>query len=74
MHHMNTNEPACGAGLIEDGSCSAAVREEIAISAFSIYLRRGSPQGDDVRNWLDAEAQVRAKHASTVFVRPHAQR
>ena len=33
-------------------------RDEVAKKAYSLYLEEGRPQGHDVRNWLEAEAQM----------------
>jgi len=33
-------------------------RDEVAKKAYSLYLEEGCPQGHDVRNWLEAEAQM----------------
>lgn len=32
--------------------------DEIAVRAYFIYLKQGSPQGCDVQHWLAAEAQA----------------
>jgi len=33
--------------------------DEVAKEAYAIYLKEGRPQGHDVQNWLEAEAQLR---------------
>jgi Protein of unknown function (DUF2934) len=33
-------------------------QEEIAVRAYEIFQERGSIPGDDVRNWLEAEAEL----------------
>lgn len=66
---MSMKEPACQAHLNADGSSCSTIHEVIARLAYSIYVRRGSHDGEEVRNWLDAEAQVGAKHASTTYMR-----
>jgi hypothetical protein len=35
-------------------------RDEVARTAYFIYLNQGSPQGKDVQHWLAAEAQMTA--------------
>lgn len=55
-----------------DGSCCTANHDEIAKAAFCIYEKHGSQDGHDVRNWLDAETHVKAKHASSVHGAPPA--
>jgi hypothetical protein len=51
--HQNTAE-----------SCCQSTHDDIARAAFGLYEKHGSQDGHDVRNWLDAEAHVRAKQAS----------
>jgi hypothetical protein len=38
--------------------------EAIAIRAYRIYLGQGSTEGHAVRDWLEAEAQVRSEQQS----------
>lgn len=54
------------------GSCCTTNHDEIARAAFRIYEKHGSQNGQDVRNWLDAEAHVKAMHASTMHGIPPA--
>jgi len=49
-----------------DGSRCQTNHEEVARAAFSLYERQGSRNGQDMRHWLDAEAHVKAMHATTV--------
>ena len=35
-------------------------RDEVARTAYFIYLNRGCPQGQDVQHWLAAEARMTA--------------
>lgn len=51
------------------GSCCKTNHDEVARVAFCLYEKQGSQNGQDVRNWLDAEAHVKAMHASTVHGR-----
>ncbi len=37
---------------------SMPAHDEMAKKAYAIYLKEGRPQGRDVQNWLDAEAQM----------------
>jgi len=37
-------------------------QDEIARKAYFIYLDQGCPQGQDMRHWFEAEAQVIAAH------------
>lgn len=37
----------------------SATHDEVARTAFAIYTAQGSHHGNDLRNWLDAETQVR---------------
>jgi hypothetical protein len=36
----------------------APTQDEIAVRAYEIYVERGSIDGDDVSNWLEAEAEL----------------
>jgi Cu+-exporting ATPase len=36
----------------------ALARDDVAKKAYSLYLQGGRPQGHDVQNWLEAEAQI----------------
>lgn len=40
------------------------MRAEVADSAYRLYEKRGSRDGQDVQNWLEAESQVMAKHTA----------
>lgn len=44
-----------------DGECTA---EAIAIRAYRIYVARGPTEGHDLRDWLEAEAQLLAEQQS----------
>jgi len=41
----------------------AASHDEVAKKAYAIYQKEGSPQGHDVQNWREAEAQLRGAGA-----------
>lgn len=47
------------AGAVGAGSGSSPSSEEIARRAYEIYLRRGSSNGHDFDDWLEAERQLR---------------
>jgi Protein of unknown function (DUF2934) len=34
--------------------------EQISVRAYEIWLRKGRPLGQDQRNWLEAEAELKA--------------
>jgi hypothetical protein len=40
-------------------------QEKIAMRAYEKWLKQGQPQGRDVQNWLEAEAELRAEFART---------
>jgi hypothetical protein len=42
-------------------SMSEPTREEIAARAYQNYLKKGRPEGQDMQNWLEAEAQLRTE-------------
>jgi len=50
--------------------CRSTRHAEVACAAYAIFTRHGSRDGDDVRNWLDAEWRIQAQHATTVHGRP----
>lgn len=45
--------------------CCASVHDEVARTAYALYEQRGSQDGHAERNWLDAETQVKARHAES---------
>jgi Protein of unknown function (DUF2934) len=48
-------------GLSESANLSPAVRERIALRAYTLYERRGWVHGLDVEDWLEAERLVLAE-------------
>ena len=46
------------------GTCCPDSHDEVASLAFAAFERDGSEHGRDIRNWLDAEARVKAKHST----------
>jgi len=46
------------------GVSSDTTHDEVAMAAFALYREDGYQDGGDVQNWLDAEARVKARHAS----------
>jgi hypothetical protein len=42
--------------------------EKIAMRAFEKWCKRGQPQGTDLQDWLEAEAELRAEFARTAGV------
>lgn len=65
MRNMTTINTPKVSPQNHSGSCCKTNHEEVAQAAFCIYEKQGSQNGQDVRNWLDAEAHVKAMHAST---------
>lgn len=60
---MNTtNEP-------EDVG-NAPSHAEVASTAYAIYARHGSHDGEDLRDWLEAERRLTSQRAPTVHGRP----
>jgi hypothetical protein len=47
-------------------ACCASVHDEVARTAYGLYEQRGSQDGHAERNWLDAEAQVKSRHAESM--------
>jgi hypothetical protein len=44
---------------------SGPTMEEISVRAYQIYLEKGSPEGRELENWLEAEAQLKAERRPT---------
>jgi len=65
-HHvgMTTTSPHHQQLKQSESGC-ATVHDEVARAAFCLYEQQGSQGGNAVRNWMDAEAHVKAQHAST---------
>ena len=38
--------------------------DKIASRAYEIWVRKGKPHGQDLQNWTEAEAELRAEFAS----------
>lgn len=66
MWSMTTTSPPQNQQQSNTGSCCQTTHDEVARAAFSLYEKHGSQDGHDVRNWLDAEAHVKAKHAGAM--------
>ena len=58
LQHLHDNDSPT------TGSCCDAMHDEIAMAAYHNFVKRGHSDGNDVQNWLDAEAHVKAKHAN----------
>jgi hypothetical protein len=70
MKHSNLishqyNRPVSSRDLIQNGVDFAPSADEVARMAYLTYLNEGSPQGRDVRHWLDAEAHLQAERNET---------
>jgi hypothetical protein len=39
-------------------------QEKIAARAYEIWNRKGRPEGTDVQNWIEAEAELREEYAA----------
>jgi hypothetical protein len=42
----------------ENKTGTPPARDEVAQKAYARHVKEGRPQGHEVRNWLDAEAQI----------------
>jgi Protein of unknown function (DUF2934) len=49
-----------GMKLHERQTVAGPSQDEVAKKAYSIYLARGRPQGQDQQHWFEAEAQMMA--------------
>jgi hypothetical protein len=73
---IQEQEPAGGSGrprvsvgvaLVADPAAHEAVevpRDRVAVRAYEIWVRNGRPEGTADRDWLQAEAELRAEHAA----------
>ncbi len=58
----NTDSPA---GATADAPAVAEIpHDKIAARAAEIWERNGHPHGQDVQNWMEAEAELRAEFAA----------
>jgi hypothetical protein len=70
------NRKSSAAGNGSTGGDSAAVtgssaptHDEIAARARQIYLKKGSPEGRDTENWLEAEMELMRERGSKAVKR-----
>ena len=63
---MTTTNPSHDQHQKQGGACCKTFHDDVARAAFCLYEKHGSQNGQDVQNWLDAEAHVKQKHASTM--------
>ena len=61
---MNTETPQLH-HQVTGGTCCPAHHDEVTSAAYRLYEQRGSRGGRDVQDWLDAETQVKARHAGS---------
>ncbi len=66
MLNMSTTHTIPEKQKKQGGACCKATHDEVARAAFCLYEEHGSQGGQDVKNWLDAEAHVKEQHARTV--------
>jgi hypothetical protein len=58
---------AVGVTLVADPTAHEAAvvpRDQVAARAYEIWVRNGRPEGTADRDWLQAEAELRAEHAA----------
>gem|GEM_PF-2631732 len=48
--------------FVQSESCHVPSREEIGQKAYFCYLNEGSRAGHDVHDWLEAEADLKARY------------
>ncbi len=58
------NEEAATAAPRTDAAPVEIPQDKIAARAAEIWDRKGRPHGQDVQNWMEAEAELRAEFAS----------
>ena len=54
-----TQQAPQSAGQRQTGAAATLTHEQIAQRAHQIWEKRGRPAGQDEKNWLEAEAQLR---------------
>ena len=64
--HQNQSRVVPGPIIQAAAPDHAAVSEEIARKAYFSYVDQGSRPGNDVRDWLQAEAGLRAEQLNRV--------
>ena len=55
---VGTSREASPVELKKDAATFVPPPDEVAARAYFSYLNEGSPQGQDERHWLEAEAQL----------------
>jgi hypothetical protein len=58
---IEKSSPGSGQPIVE----RHPTREEIELRAFQIYVERGSAQGNDLEDWLQAESELIEKYEKT---------
>ena len=48
-------------GMNAGGSATQLPREKVAMRAYEKWLKRGCSHGNDLQDWVEAEAEVRAE-------------
>ena len=71
---MSTNTSPQNQQQGNTGSCYKSTHDEVARAAFLLYEKYGSENGQDMRNWLDAEAHVKSKRVSALHGHQAAER
>jgi hypothetical protein len=66
MPDMTTMKNQQDQHINHDRSCCETDHEEVALAAFRLYEKRGSQDGQCVKNWLEAETRVKEMRAATV--------
>jgi len=67
----NTQQPAAVVSLNQSRTDSKPSPDAVAQKAYFSYLNEGSVPGQDVRHWLEAEAQLFAGIVHERQIHPH---
>ena len=51
-------QPKGSISMSENKTETTPTRDDVAQKAYALYVKEGRPQGHEIRNWLDAEAQM----------------
>ena len=58
---VESKSPSCGSKSNKSKTESVLTHERIAKRAWEIWMKRGCRPGEDERNWIEAETQLRAE-------------
>ncbi len=66
QRRLSTAEPTTATVTAPAPAVLEIPHDKIAARAAEIWDRKGRPHGQDVQNWMEAEAELRAEFATSV--------